>query len=71
MLSIAADADVLRFVHQRIQALARRSRLSLRANDSILSPMFASIAEPKGEFDMSYLPFDLASFPTREGAETR
>lgn len=40
--------------------LQRRSRLSLRANDSILSPMFAPIAaELKGEFDISYLPFDL------------
>lgn len=66
----SSRTDVLRFTHRCIQALARRSRLSLRANDSILTPMFAFIAEPKGELDISYLPFDLQVSPQRGKTDT-
>lgn len=62
---------MFRFVHRCTQAFAEK--VSLRANDSILSLMFALIAvEPKGEFDISYLPFDLqVSQQTQKGGETQ
>lgn len=68
---IAANSDGRTCSDMCINAserLPRRSRLSLRANDSILSPMFAPItAESKGEPDICYLPFDLQVSQQREG----
>lgn len=59
-MTINPDRRVSIYASMHPSTCLGRSRLSLRANDSILSPMFAPIAaEPKGEFDISYLLFDL------------
>lgn len=69
-MTINPDRRVSIYASMHSGTCPRRSRLSLRANDSILSPMFAPIAaEPKGEFDISYLLFDLQVSQQRDSAE--